>query len=84
MGFTDQATDKRYQFLTNRVGLSAFTMAAVYKDRWQVKMFFEANKQYLEIKGFVDLSKNAILTQMMDSDDHLLVACLCPAQRKTG
>jgi hypothetical protein len=31
VGFTDQATDKRYQFLTNRVGLSAFTMAAVYK-----------------------------------------------------
>lgn len=49
-----------------------------------MKMFFEANKQYLKIKGFVDLSKNAILTQMMDSDDHLLVACLCPAQRKTG
>lgn len=49
-----------------------------------MKMFFEANKQYLKIKGFVDLSKNAILTQMKDSDDHLLGACLCPAQRKTG
>ena len=64
MGFRDQETGKYYMFLTNHFDLSAATIAAVYKDRWQVELFFKAIKQNLKIKSFVGLSKNAILTQI--------------------
>jgi len=51
-------------FLTNNFTLCATTIAAIYKDRWQVELFFKAIKQNLKIKAFVGLSKNAILTQI--------------------
>ena len=51
-------------FLTNNVTLCAATIAAIYKERWQVELFFKAIKQNLKIKAFVGLSKNAILTQI--------------------
>jgi len=64
VGFTDKETGKHYQFLTNHFGLSAATIAAIYKDRWQVELFFKAIKQNLKVKAFVGTSKNAILTQL--------------------
>lgn len=64
VGFTDKQTGKHYTFLTNHFGLSACTIAAIYKDRWQVELFFKTIKQNLKIKAFVGLSKNAILTQV--------------------
>jgi len=51
-------------FLTNHFSLSAATIAAIYKDHWQVELFFKAIKQNLKIKAFVGTSKNAILTQI--------------------
>lgn len=64
VGFVDKETGKHYVFLTNHFGLSAATIAAIYKDRWQVELFFKAIKQNLKIKAFVGTSKNAILTQI--------------------
>lgn len=64
IGFTDKESGKHYTFLTNHFGLSAATIAAIYKDRWQIELFFKAIKQNLKIKAFVGLSKNAILTQL--------------------
>lgn len=64
VGFIDKETGKHYVFLTNHFGLSAATIAAIYKDRWQVELFFKAIKQNLKIKAFVGTSKNAILTQI--------------------
>lgn len=64
VGFRDQSSGKFYMFLTNNFKLSASTIAAIYKDRWQVELFFKAIKQNLKIKTFVGLSKNAILTQI--------------------
>lgn len=64
VGFQDQETGKHYQFLTNHFGLSAATIAAIYKDRWKVELFFKAIKQNLKIKAFVGTSKNAVLTQV--------------------
>ncbi|MDR2196065.1 MAG: IS4 family transposase, partial [Gallionellaceae bacterium] len=57
-------TGKHYQFLTNHFGLSASTIAAIYKDRWQVELFFKAIKQSLQIKAFVGTSRNAVMTQL--------------------
>ncbi len=84
VGFTDQATGKHYQFLTNHFGLSASTIAAVYKDRWQVELFFKAIKQNLKIKAFVGLSKNAILTQIWIAMITYLLLAFARHSAKTG
>ena len=51
-------------FLTNHLGLGASTIAAIYKDRWQIELFFKAIKQNLKIKTFVGTSANAVKTQI--------------------
>ena len=51
-------------FLTNNFKLSANTIAAIYKDRWQIELFFKALKQNLKIKTFVGTSANAVRTQI--------------------
>ena len=51
-------------FLTNHHGLGASTLAAVYKERWQIELFFKALKQNLKIKTFVGTSANAVKTQI--------------------
>ena len=51
-------------FLTNHLGLGASTIAAIYKDRWQIELFFKALKQNLKIKTFVGTSANAVKTQI--------------------
>lgn len=64
IGYRDAETHRHYQFLTNNFTLSAATIAAIYKDRWKVELFFKAIKQNLKIKAFVGTSKNAVLTQI--------------------
>lgn len=51
-------------FLTNKLDLAASTIAAIYKDRWQIELFFKALKQNLKIKTFVGTSANAVKTQI--------------------
>ena len=51
-------------FLTNHLGLAARTIAAIYKDRWQIELFFRALKQNLKIKTFVGTSANAVRIQI--------------------
>ena len=51
-------------FLTNHQDLGARTVAAIYKDRWQIEIFFKALKQNLKIKTFVGTSANAVKTQI--------------------
>jgi len=57
-------TGETMVFLTNHHGLGASTVAAVYKDRWQIELFFKALKQNLKIKTFVGTSSNAVKTQI--------------------
>jgi IS4 transposase len=64
IGYRDAETGKFYEFLTNHFHLSAATIAAIYKDRWQVELFFKAIKQNLKIRAFVGTSRNAVLTQI--------------------
>lgn len=64
IGYRDAETGKFYEFLTNNFQLAAATIAAIYKDRWQVELFFKAIKQNLKIKAFVGTSRNAVLTQI--------------------
>jgi len=51
-------------FLTNLLELGATTIAAIYKDRWQIELFFKALKQNLKIKTFVGTTANAVKTQV--------------------
>lgn len=60
----DTAEAEQLQFLTNHMSLSASTIADVYKDRWQIEIFFKLIKQNLRIKSFVGISANAVWTQI--------------------
>jgi IS4 transposase len=51
-------------FFTNHLHLAASTIAAIYKDRWKVELFFKALKQSLRIKTFVGTSANAVMIQI--------------------
>ena len=60
----DQEKQESIVFLSNLLGFGATTIAAIYKDRWQVELFFKALKQTLKIKTFVGTSANAVRTQV--------------------
>ena len=64
IGYRDEKTGKHYEFLTNHFGLSAKTISLVYKDRWQIELFFKELKQNLRIKHFVGNSENAVMIQI--------------------
>jgi len=57
-------TKERVVLLTNNLKWSAETVAGVYKDRWQIELFFKAVKQNLKIKRFYGNSENAVMTQI--------------------
>ena len=56
--------DKRFVFLTNNFALPAPTVAALYRCRWQVDLFFKWIKQHLRIKSFFGTSANSVKTQI--------------------
>jgi len=60
----DPKTKKRIVLLTNNLKWSAGTIAGVYKERWQIELFFKAIKQNLKIKRFYGNTKNAVMTQI--------------------
>lgn len=65
IGYRDPETGQRYVFITNHFDWSAQTIADIYKQRWQVELFFKWIKQNLKIKTFLGNSKNAVLTQVL-------------------
>lgn len=71
IGFYDKETKKQYYFLTNHHDLAPETIAEIYKQRWQVELFFKWIKQNLKIKAFVGTTKNAVMTQIW------IALCVC-------
>jgi putative transposase len=65
VGYRDRQTGKHYVFITNQFSWSAKTIADIYKQRWQVELFFKWIKQNLKIKAFLGTSENAVMTQIM-------------------
>jgi transposase len=51
-------------FVTNHLTLAAATIADIYRDRWQIELFFKAIKQSLRIKSFIGTSENPVQTQI--------------------
>ena len=64
IGYRDPESGKRYEFLTNHFRLSPKTIADIYRERWQIELFFKEIKQNLRIKSFVGNSENAVLIQV--------------------
>jgi IS4 transposase len=64
ISYVDLQTNKRLKFLTNNFTLPALTIAQIYKQRWQVELFFKWIKQHLRIKRFYGNSMNAVKTQV--------------------
>ncbi len=62
--FKDPETGKTLVFLTNNTALPPLTIAALYKSRWQVELFFKWIKQHLRIKRFIANSENAVRSQI--------------------
>ena len=62
--FKDPESGKTLVFLTNNTTLPPLTIAALYKSRWQVELFFKWIKQHLRIKRFLGTSENAVKTQI--------------------
>ena len=60
----DAENEQLIVLLTNHMDFGATTIAAIYKDRWQIEIFFKTIKQNLKIKTFVGTSANALLTQI--------------------
>ncbi len=60
----DPETERVLIFLTNQLEFGATTISAIYKDRWQMEIFFRALKQNLKIKTFVGTTANAVKIQI--------------------
>jgi Domain of unknown function (DUF4372)/Transposase DDE domain len=75
--FKDPSSGKTLVFLTNNTTLPALAIAALYKSRWQVELFFKWIKQHLRIKRFLGTSENAVKTQIWCAvATYLLIAIL--------
>ena len=62
--YFDSKSNKRLVFLTNNFSLPAETIAELYRNRWQVELFFKWIKQHLRIKAFYGTTENAVKTQI--------------------
>jgi len=60
----DEKHQREIELLTNIFHLAASTVATIYKERWQIEIFFKALKQYLKVKTFVGTSENAVKVQI--------------------
>jgi putative transposase len=78
----DPKTKKRITLVTNNKAWAASTIGAVYKDRWQIELFFKAIKQNLKIKRFYGNSKNAVMTQIWIALIVYLIYYLLKAQSR--
>ncbi|MCL2001033.1 MAG: IS4 family transposase, partial [Planctomycetes bacterium] len=77
--YRDPETGRGLVFLTNNFSLPALTIAALYRQRWQVELFFKWIKQHLRIKTFYGYSENAVRTQLWIA---IAVYCLLAIIRK--
>jgi len=82
--YFDEKTQKEYEFLTNNFELKAKQIADIYKNRWQIELFFKWIKQNLKIKTFLGTSRNAVLTQIWIAMIYYLFLSYLKFQTKFG
>lgn len=71
--FYDQETNRNFVFLTNNFELPAQQIALLYKNRWQIELFFKWIKQHLKVKSFWGTSENAVRIQVYSA---IIAYCL--------
>jgi putative transposase len=76
IGYRDPETKKHFVFITNNSKLAAKTIADIYKERWQIEIFFRWIKTNLKIKSFIGNSRNAVMTQLYVALIAYLLLCI--------
>ena len=71
--FYDEETSRTFVFLTNNVEITALQVALLYKNRWQIELFFKWIKQHLKVKSFWGTSENAVRIQIYSA---IIAYCL--------
>ena len=82
--YYDEKTQKEYEFLTNNFDLEAKQIADIYKNRWQIELFFKWIKQNLKIKTFLGTSRNAVMSQIWVAMIYYLFLSYLKFQTKFG
>lgn len=80
----DEDKNREIELLTNHLDFGATTISAIYKDRWQIELFFKALKQNLKIKTFVGTTENALHIQIWTALLAMLLIRWCKHQSKAG
>ncbi len=80
--FYDKETEQTYEFITNNFTLWAKTITNLYKNRWQIELFFKWIKQHLKIKKFWGTSQNAVKTQIWISICTYLIIAIIKKELK--
>ena len=78
----DKESGEVYQYITNNFELSADQIALIYKNRWQIELFFKWIKQNLKIKSFLGTSKNAVMSQIWAAMIFFLLMCYIKFQTR--
>jgi hypothetical protein len=78
--YYDAETKRTFVFLTNNFKISALTVAALYKSRWGIEIFFKWIKQHLKIQTFWGQSENAVKTQIWIAISSYLVVMIAKKQ----
>jgi len=80
----DKENDRYIDLLTNHLDFGPTTISAIYKDRWQIELFFKALKQNLKVKTFVGTSENALRIQIWTALIALLLIKWMKHQSRAG
>jgi len=80
--YYDEQIDKTFNFLTNNFTVPAQTIADLYKQRWQVELFFKWIKQHLRIKSFFGTSENAVKSQIWIAISVYVLIAIIKKERK--
>jgi len=80
----DEINQKEIVLLTNHLRFGASTISAIYKDRWQIELFFKAIKQSLRIKTFVGTSANAVHIQIWTALIAMLILKVLQFRSRAG
>ncbi len=80
----DDVNKQTIELITNHTGWAASTIAALYKSRWQVEIFFRDIKQLLHIKSFIGTSENAVMIQIWTALITILILKALKAMAKFG
>jgi Transposase DDE domain/Domain of unknown function (DUF4372) len=80
----DEEKEEEIQFLSNHLEFGATTIARIYKERWQIEIFFKALKQLLRVKTFVGTSENALQVQIWTALISILLLKFLQIKAKYG